>query len=114
MAKAINYPAEVVQDMVAVYTAAESDAERAGALELLAEKHGRTVASIRSKLASEGVYIAKAKTAKGSRRVKKEDILSEIAANAPEKHEGFFDSLAGANKAVLEFVRDLQNSRDAE
>jgi hypothetical protein len=108
--KAPNYTAEIVADIIAVYQAADdSDDARKAAMEESAAKHGRSVASIRSKLAFESVYIPLAKaTPKGGSRVKKSDMVSDIAANAGLANDSFFDSLEGANKAVLTYVAGLQ------
>jgi hypothetical protein len=110
--KAPNYTADIVADIVAVYqAAADTDADRQAAMAESAAKHGRSVASIRSKLAYEQVYIPLAKKeSKGTNRVKKSDMVSDIAANAGKANDSFFDSLEGSNKGVLNYVLDLQTA----
>ena len=105
--KKVNYTPEMVTNIVTVYTAAQTEAERDAALETLAESHGKTVNSIRAKLSMEKVYIAKVKPAKKAGAEKKENIIADIAENANQV-DGFFDSLSNVNKTVLEFIRKLQ------
>lgn len=108
--KVENYTAEMVTRMKAVYQAADdSDEARQEAMEAIQEFTGKSLPSIRSKLATEGVYIAKAKpTPKGGNRVTKADLVNQIADFEPAKPSGFFDSIEGANKNVLEYVIALQ------
>jgi len=110
VAKKVNYTPENVVTMVELYTSADSDETRQAAMETLSADLGKTVASIRSKLSHEGVYIAKAKAEKsGEKRILKSDLVDQIADNAGFENDEFFESLAGANKAVLEYILKLQN-----
>ena len=107
-AKKVNYTPEMVADMVTVYGAATDEFSRDAAMDSLATKYGKTVASIRSKLSFEGVYQAKAKaTPKGTNAVKKADMVTAIAEFANDDSLSF-DSLENANRTVLNYVIDLQ------
>jgi hypothetical protein len=88
-----NYTAEQTTQLVAGYQAGET-------VEQLAEALGKTVRSVVAKLSREGVYVAKTR-AQGQARVKKADLVDQLAAKcgvAPE----VFESLEKANHDVLE------------
>ena len=88
-----NYTAEQTTQLVTGYQAGET-------VEQLAEALGKTVRSVVAKLSREGVYVAKTAT-KGQARVKKADLVDQLAAKcgvAPE----VFESLEKANHDVLE------------
>ena len=88
-----NYTPEQTQQLVAGYQAGET-------VEALASQLGKTVRSVVAKLSREGVYVAKTAT-KGQARVKKADLVDQLAAKcgvAPE----VFESLEKANHDVLE------------
>ncbi|MCP4989150.1 MAG: hypothetical protein GY928_24755 [Colwellia sp.] len=106
--KKVNYTAAQTAHMVAIYTAAaDTDAARSEAMDEIQRVTGRSIPSIRAKLNYEGVYIAKAKPEpKGKTGDSKAEILAHIQ-DATNEVDGFFDSLEGANKAVLNFVLDL-------
>lgn len=109
MTKQVNYTAENVVQMTALYQAADSESTREIAIEQIAEGLGKTVASVRSKLSHEGIYIPKVKAEKtGTTRVTKSDLVQVIADFAGLENDSFFDSLEGANKAVLAYVIGLQ------
>lgn len=96
----------VVAEMVAVYTEAETDEERADAVQALAEKLGKTVQSVRAKLVREGVYKAKErKTKTGEPVVSKEKLVQEIE-KAMGLEVGDLESLEKATKRVLKLVLD--------
>ena len=111
MSKQKNYSDAEVARMVEVYTAesVQTQADREAAVEALHVELDRPIASIRSKLAHEGVYIAKPKPQPKGGRTKKSDLVQRIADEADMKNDSFFDSLEGANKAVLEWIIDLQD-----
>lgn len=101
MAKTVNYTDEMTTELVAAYTAADSDEARASVVATYAEKFEKKVQSIRQKLSREGVYVKKARTTKnGEEIVKKEDLVSRIAEAMGVEAEAF-ESLAKANKNVL-------------
>jgi hypothetical protein len=80
MSKTVNYTDAQVAELTAAYGACESDSERTECVAEYAEAFGKTPASIRAKLVREGVYVAKADTAKnGAARVKKDSLVEQIA-----------------------------------
>lgn len=88
-----NYTEAQTLDLVTRYKAGE-------AVETIAEQLGKTTRSVVAKLSREGVYQAKTQT-KGTARVKKADLVDQLAAKcgvAPE----VFESLEKANHDVLE------------
>ena len=104
-AKAVNYPAEMVERMVEVYTSAESDADRAEAVKALATETGKTVRSITAKLSSLGVYRKAEKVTKTGAKVEtKAEIVGEIA-SALDLDTDAVASLANASKAALTALR---------
>lgn len=112
--KKANYTPEMVAKMVSVYGAAgveltpEGEAKRQKAMESLATDLSRTVASIRSKLSFEKVYIPKVKaTPKNSTTAKKSDTVTAIAECANDSTVNF-ESLENANRKVLDYIVDLQ------
>lgn len=111
-AKTENYTKEQVSEMIAVYTAAETDEDRKSAVIDLSESFGKTPASIRAKLVSLDTYVKPTRKAKdGSDVEKKEALVNEIADLVGASAESF-DSLAKANKSVLKNLRDtLATSR---
>lgn len=93
--KTVNYTPEQTTQLVEAYKAGQT-------VENLATQLGRSTRSIVAKLSREGVYKAKGKAA-GAARVKKADLVDEIANRcgvAPE----LFDSLEKANHEVLEQI----------
>lgn len=94
----------VVAEMVAAYTEAETDEDRADVVLMLAEKLGKTVQSVRAKLVREGVYKAKARTTKtGEPVVSKEKLVQDIE-KAMGLEVGDLESLEKATKRVLKLV----------
>lgn len=88
-----NYTPAQTLDLVNRYKAGEP-------VETIAEALGKTTRSVVAKLSREGVYQAKT-AAKGQARVKKSDLVDQLAllcGVAPE----IFESLEKANHDVLE------------
>ena len=88
-----NYTPEQTLQLVTDYQAGTS-------IEQLAQSLGKTTRSVVAKLSREGVYVAKT-AAKGQQRVKKADLVDQLAQAcnvAPE----VFESLEKANHDVLE------------
>lgn len=116
--KNVNYTDEMTTDIVEAYNDAETDAERETVVQELAEKHGRTVRSIRAKLVREGVYIAKTyKNKNGKKPETKEDIVTAIA----KVMNVTVDALNGLEKAtkptlnlLRERVRTVAESEENE
>ncbi len=94
MSKATSYSAELVTAIVAQY-------QEGIAIETIAKDAGKTVPMIRSKLVSEGVYVAKAKTSKatGKAPVRKLALAQKIAAAVDVES---LDSFEKASKSDLE------------
>ena len=87
-----NYTPEQTAQVVASYQAGDT-------VETIATAVGKSVRSVVAKLSREGVYQAKTRTT--THRVKKADLVDQLAAAcgvAPE----MFDSLEKANHDVLE------------
>ena len=102
--KAQTYTDDQVSKMVAEYTAVETDEARAEVVDSLADEFGKTVASIRSKLVREGVYVKKERTTKnGAPVVSKAELVAKIADAMGEDAE-VFDSLEKATKVVLQKI----------
>lgn len=103
--KKANYTAEQTAELVAAYEAADSQEQRETVVSEFAENFGKPKQSIRAKLVSESVYVAKAyKTKKGEKPESKAAIVSDIA-NALGVAEETVESLEKANKAALTLVR---------
>lgn len=99
--KTVSYTEDQVSKMVADYVAADTDEARDEALQSIAEEFGKSVASVRSKLVREGVYVKKARTTKnGGEIVSKADLVAKIE-DAIGVEPGGFDSLEKATKVVL-------------
>lgn len=93
--KVANYTAEQVALAKDKYTAGVT-------VEAIAEMLGKTVQSVRAKLAKEGVYKAKAKEA-GKREMLKSEMVAEIA-KLVEANEEVVESLEKATGAALKAV----------
>ena len=103
--KKVNYTPTQTDELVNAYTSVESDEERTEVVEEFAARFGKSAQSIRAKLTSEGVYIAKAyKTKKGEKPESKALIVANIAALLGVDSERV-ESLEKANKTALNLVR---------
>jgi hypothetical protein len=110
MAKEVNYTPEMVARIVDVYSAAETDEDRAQAVEDLAVEMDRKPQSIRMRLVREGVYKAKAYKAKdGSEPVTKEELVTRIAAAIGTDTE--LSGLERAAKATLHVILSAVEKR---
>lgn len=94
--KVANYTAEQTALAVEKYTAGAT-------VEAIAEALGKTVQSVRAKLAKEGVYKAKAKETAGKREKLKSEMVAEIAALVGASEE-VVESLEKATGAALKAV----------
>jgi hypothetical protein len=112
--KTVNYTAEQTAELVAAYSAADSDETRAAVVESFAEAFSKKPASIRAKLVREKVYVKPENTGKRN-GVKKADLLEEIAEFTGTPAE-ILDSLNKATmfslNRIVETFRDMQ--RNAE
>jgi hypothetical protein len=103
--KKVNYTPEQTRELVAAYDACETQEQREQCVADFAEDFGKSAQSIRAKLTSEGVYVAKAyKTKKGEKPESKAAIVAGIAAilGCPEET---VESLEKANKTALTLIR---------
>ena len=103
--KKVNYTTAQTAELVAAYEAAEPDEARKDVVQEFADAFGKPLQSIRAKLVSEDVYIAKAyKTKKGEKPESKAAIVAGIATVLGVNQEAV-ESLEKANKAALNLVR---------
>lgn len=99
--KAVNYSEEQIVRMKTVYREADTDAERKEAVQTLADEFGKTINSIRAKLAGMKVYVKPAKTTKsGAVSVTKAKLVEQLTAITGATPE-LMDSLEGATKNAL-------------
>lgn len=106
-----NYTSEQVEELVSAYQAEQDQAGRDRVVRDYADLFGKSVRSIRAKLAREGVYISKKAAASANKREKKADIVEDIAASIGRDSESL-DSLEKANAGALRAVRDSLASGD--
>ena len=111
--KTVNYTDDMVAQMTTIYQAAHTDSARDDAMLELQKLTGKSIPSIRSKLGQLKIYVAKKAAAKKSTGVNKETMVQLIAVKT-NKPDGFFTSLESANKTVLQYVADLQDTVQAQ
>jgi hypothetical protein len=97
--KAVNYTAEQIERLKAVYTGADNKGEVAA----LSAELGKAEPSIRAKLASLGLYVAADKASVKSDRVTKEALVDQIGAIVG-LNEAEREGLAKATKTAIEKV----------
>ena len=103
--KKVNYTTAQTAELVAAYEAAETDEDRADVVQDFANAFNKPAQSIRAKLVSEGVYIAKTYKGKtGEKPESKAKIVSDIASVLGVNQETV-ESLEKANKKALNLVR---------
>jgi len=93
--KVLAYSADLVASIVSQY-------ESGVALETIAKDAGKTVPMIRSKLVSEGVYVAKARVSKATGTVPVRKLALAQAIAAKVESETGLESLEKASKSDLE------------
>jgi hypothetical protein len=98
--KVVNYTDEMVARLREGYDPSASDEVRRAQVAQLADELGKSAASIRAKLTSEGIYVAYAKAPAGKNTVRKATIVAAIAAQLGVNEE-VVESLEKANKAAL-------------
>lgn len=104
MAKQVNYTPEQVETLMQGYNPELSYEERTAQVEALAMQLGKNKQSIVSKLSSMKVYVPKTYVTKtGGESVSKDDLSDRIALAMGENAESF-ETLAKANKAVLQKI----------
>lgn len=99
--KATNYTPEQLQQAVAEYQAGTT-------VETIADHLGKSVRSVVAKLSREGVYQAKNK-APGSARVKKSDLVDQIAAACGQPAEVFESLEKATHEALTALAQRLKN-----
>ena len=103
--KTTVYTDEVVADLVAEYTNANTDETRAEVVQDWADTLGVKVQSVRSKLVNLGVYVAKTRVAKDGSEVETKDKIVADIAKALDVNEERIESLTKATKPVLKLLR---------
>jgi response regulator RpfG family c-di-GMP phosphodiesterase len=104
MAKA-NYTVEMTEEVVAAYSAAESEAAREEVVAHFAEKFGKNSKSVRAKLVREGVYVKKEYKTKTGGDVERKDAIVENIASALGVSSDAVGSLEKATKKALTLIR---------
>ena len=108
MAKAPNYTPEMTKEIVAAYEAAEGYDARAEVIANMAEKFGKSLASVRQKLTREGVYQKKEYATKaGGKPESKAAIVSDIADSL-----GVTDEQAGSLEKANNASKPLKAKHD--
>ena len=109
-----NYSDAQVKEMVTAYEAGGTDSGRAAVVKELAVQMKKSPASIRAKLVNEGVYIKPTKTDKAGKPVEQKDAIVEVIAALCGVDSEQFDSLAKANKSVLQTLRTALTPAETE
>jgi NTP pyrophosphatase (non-canonical NTP hydrolase) len=99
-----RYTEDQTLELVEAYTAVETQEARDAVVSTYAAKFERPVASVRAKLASERVYVPKAKTTKsGDPIVRKDQLVAQIAHLMGESEEAV-ECLEKVTKPVLQKI----------
>ena len=85
------------------YDGSASDAERKAQVAALAAELGKSEASVRAKLTSEGIYVPYSKAPAGKNTVRKAALVNAIAAQL-DVHVETVESLEKANKVALALI----------
>lgn len=101
----LNYTPDQVREMVKAYEAGETDNGRKAVVTALAQEMKKSLASIRAKLVSEGVYIKPEKLDKAGNKVEQKGAIVDQIAELCDSDSEAFDSLEKANKSVLQVLR---------
>ena len=107
----VNYTEAQVAELVDAYEAEPGQA----VVEAFAEKFGKSVASIRSKLVREGVYQKEAhvKTVSyADQGPTKAEVLAELANVTPFDADGLKGATKNALRSVLEWYKDAAAAED--
>ena len=100
--KAANYTPEMIKTIETMYTGKDNKAE----VVAIAAKIGKTPASVRSKAADLGIYVAAGKAKTESGRVKKSDIVADIAKALGGLSEAEQEGLEKATAVPLQKILD--------
>lgn len=98
--KTVNYTEEMVARLHEVYDGEASDEVRREQIAALADEVGKSAASVRAKLTSEGIYVPYAKASKTAAAPRKADIVKAIAEKM-NANEEVIESLEKATKVAL-------------
>ena len=109
MAKTVNYTPEMTNEIVAAYKAAEGYAARAEVIANMAEKFGKSVASVRQKLTREGVYQKKEYVNKNGEKAESKAVIVGTIAESLGVTAEQAESLEKANKTILLKLREALN-----
>lgn len=102
-AKVVNYTPEMVARLHEAYDGSASDNARRAQVAALADELGKSEASIRAKLTSEGIYVPYAKAPAGKNSVRKAALVNAIASQLGV-HVEAVESLEKANKVALAMI----------
>jgi TRAP-type C4-dicarboxylate transport system substrate-binding protein len=105
----VNWTEEATARAVEVYESAQSDEARKEAVKALAKEFGRSEASVRMKLVSKKVYVKPEKASGSKARVRKAELVTQIA-KALQIDEIELDSLEKATRKALEKVAGRVNA----
>lgn len=104
-AKAANYDAKIVEKMTTAYVAGRESGESNKVLVAnIALEIGKSPASVRAKLAAEGVYEKEEAAKSASSRTKKADIVAAIVAKGVPLSEAEAEGLEKATASALNKV----------
>ena len=101
--KVVNYTDAMVARLHEVYDGNATDEVRRAQVAELAAELGKSEASIRAKLTSEGIYKAYTKVEAGKNTVRKAALVAAIAAQL-DVHVEAVESLEKANKVALAMI----------
>ena len=102
-AKVVNYTEAMVARLHEVYDGSATDEVRKALVAELAAELGKSEASIRAKLTSEGIYVPYSKAPAGKNTVRKAALVAAIAEKLGV-HIEVVESLEKANKVALAHV----------
>lgn len=102
-AKVVNYTDEMVARLHAVYDGNANDEARKAQVAELAAELGKSEASVRAKLTSEGIYVPYSKAPAGKNTVRKAALVAAIA-DKLNVHVEAVESLEKANKVALAMI----------
>ena len=101
--KVVNYTDAMVARLHEGYDGSASDADRKEQVAALAAELGKSEASIRAKLTSEGIYVPYSKAPAGKNTVRKAAMVGAIATQLGV-HVETVESLEKANKVALALI----------
>ena len=102
-AKVVNYTDEMVARLHEVYDGSANDEARKAQVAELAAELGKSEASVRAKLTTEGVYVPYSKAPAGKNTVRKAALVAAIA-DKLNVHVETVESLEKANKVALAMI----------